>query len=139
MAERPAASAAAGAAAVVAPIAVRLAKADPAGGPALFRQCTTCHTVEKGGPNRTGPNLWGVIGGPKAHAQGFGYSQAMRQKAGEGEPWTFDALDQFLANPRTVVPGTIMGFAGLKNPDQRATLLSWLRTQADTPAPLPQP
>ena len=139
VAERPAAGPASGAAAVVAPIAARLAKADPAGGPALFRQCTTCHTVEKGGPDRTGPNLWGVIGGPKAHAAGFGYSQAMRQKGANGEPWTFETLDEFIANPRAFVPGTIMGFAGLKNPDQRATLLSWMRTQSDNPVPLPPP
>jgi cytochrome c len=103
---------------------------------AVAKQCMACHTFEKGGPNRVGPNLWGVVGGPKTHAQGFNYSQAMQGFAGKG-PWTYEELDKFLLDPKADVPGTRMTFAGVKKTQDRANLVAWLRTQADNPIPLP--
>lgn len=124
------------AAATVAPIGIRLASADPAKGQALTRQCQSCHSFEKGGPNKVGPNLYGIVGGPKAHLAGFGYSGAMKSAGGE---WTFDDIDAFLDNPRGKVPGTAMAYAGLKRPDQRADLIAYLNQNSDKPLPLPAP
>jgi cytochrome c len=118
----------------VEPIAPLLASADVNAGQAVAKLCAACHTFEKGGPNRVGPNLWGVVGGDKAHAQGFKYSQAMEAAPGN---WTYDDLNKFLADPKATVPGTRMAFAGVKKTQDRANLVAWLRTQADNPAPLP--
>jgi cytochrome c len=116
------------------PIAPLLASANAQAGQAVAKQCTSCHTFEKGGPNRVGPNLWGVVGGDKAHAQGFNYSPVLQNAAGN---WTYDDLDRFLADPKAAMPGTRMTFAGVKKTQDRANLVAWLRTQADNPAPLP--
>ncbi len=118
----------------VEPIAPLLASADVQAGQAVAKQCAACHTFDKGGPNRVGPNLWGVVGGDKAHAQGFNYSQAMQSAEGA---WTYDDLNKFLANPKAAVPGTRMAYAGVKKTQDRANLVAWLRTQSDNPPPLP--
>jgi len=131
------AGAAAAAAPQVEPIANRLAKADVAKGEALTKQCHSCHTFEKGGPNKVGPNLYGVVGNHHAHKDDFSYSQAMAAK--KGEQWTFDALDKFLTNPREAIPGTAMSFAGIKKPDQRADVIAYLNKNSDNPLPLPPP
>jgi cytochrome c len=117
-------------------IAPLLASANAQAGQAVAKQCTACHTFEKGGPNRVGPNLWGIVGGPKTHMQGFGYSQAMQDFAKKG-PWDYEALNKFLYDPKADVPGTRMTFAGVKKTQDRANLVAWLRTQSDNPAPLP--
>jgi cytochrome c len=129
--------AAAPAAAPVEPIATRLAVADPAKGEALTKQCLSCHSFEKGGPNKVGPNLYGVIGNHHAHLEGFGYSAAMKEKS--GEQWTFEAIDHFLENPQGAVPKTAMNFPGIKKPDARANLIAWLNQNSDNPLPLPPP
>jgi len=128
---------AAPAAEAVEPIANRLAVADPAKGEALTKQCLSCHSFEKGGPNKVGPNLYGVVGNHHAHLEGFSYSSAMKEKS--GEQWTFEALDHFLENPKAAVPGTAMAFLGIKRPDQRANLIAWLNQNSDNPLPLPAP
>jgi cytochrome c len=125
------------AAAAVEPIATRLAVADPAKGEALTKQCLSCHTFEKGGPNKVGPNLYGVIGNHHAHLENFGYSAAMKAKV--GEQWTFEAIDHFLENPQGAVPKTAMNYPGLKKPDARANLIAWLNQNSDSPLPLPPP
>jgi cytochrome c len=116
------------------PIIPLLASANAQAGQAVAKQCTSCHTFEKGGPNRVGPNLWGVVGGDKAHAQGFNYSQVLQNAPGN---WTYEDLDKFLLDPKATMPGTRMTFAGVKKTQDRANLVAWLRTQADNPAPLP--
>jgi cytochrome c len=118
------------------PLPVLLAKADPAKGQAAAKKCQACHTFEKGGPNKVGPNLYGVVGGPKAHAQGFNYSAALKGKGGE---WSFEELDKFIHNPKGYIPGTIMAFAGIPSANERADVLAYLRSLSESPAPLPTP
>jgi cytochrome c len=136
-AEDAGAHGAAQAAAVVEPIAVRLAVADPAKGEAMTKQCASCHTFEKGGANKVGPNLYGVVGNKHAHLDGFSYSAPMKAK--HGEDWSFEALDHFLENPKAAISGTAMAFLGIKKPDQRANLIAWLNQNSDSPLPLPPP
>jgi cytochrome c len=117
------------------PIEVLLAKASVEKGQATAKQCQACHTFEKGGPNRVGPNLWGVVNRPKASEAGFNFSGPMKAKGGN---WSFDELNKFLANPRGYVPGTNMSFAGLSRDTQRADVIDYLRTLADNPVPVPK-
>jgi len=117
-----------------APIEPLLAKADAAAGEKTARVCGTCHSFIKGGAALIGPNLYGVVGGPHAHMEGYDYSDAM--KAMHDHPWTFEELNQFLYNPRAHVPGTKMTFAGIKNDQDRANVIAWLRAQSDNPVPL---
>lgn len=117
------------------PLPVLLAKADAQKGERIAKQCAACHNFQKGAGPKIGPDLWNVVGSARAaHAQ-FKYSPAMKEKGGE---WTFDNLDHFIADPRRDIPGTAMTFAGIKNPQQRADLLAYLRTLADNPVPLPK-
>lgn len=118
------------------PVEPLLASADPAAGETVFKKCASCHTSEKGGANKVGPNLYGVVGGPIASKGDFKYSAALTE-FGAGKTWTYEELNGFLFKPKAHVKGTAMGFAGLKKTDDRANLLSWLRTQSDSPAPLP--
>jgi len=111
-----------------------LATADLAGGQATFKKCATCHSIEKGGPNKIGPNLWGVVGGPHGRTAGFAYSDALKGKPGT---WDYEGLNAWLFSPKAYAPGTKMSFAGLKKVQERANVIAWLRTQADTPVPLP--
>ena len=118
------------------PLPVRLAKASVNKGQATAKQCQACHTFEKGGPNRVGPNLWNVVGNERGKGRnGFNFSSAMKAKGGE---WTYDELDKFLANPRGYISGTAMTFAGLKNDQQRADVIDFLHTLSDNPLPLPK-
>lgn len=117
------------------PIEVLLAKASAEKGQASAKQCAACHTFEKGGPNRVGPNLWGVVGRKMASEAGFNYSAALKAKGGT---WTFDELSKFLANPRAAIPGTNMTFAGLSRDQQRADVIEFLRGRADSPVPVPK-
>ena len=119
------------------PLPARLAKANLDRGKSTAKQCQACHTFEKGGPNRVGPNLYGIVDDERGKDRGgFNFSQAMKTKGGK---WTFDELDKFLTNPREYIPGTAMTFAGISNPQQRADVIAFLDTLADNPVPLPKP
>ena len=95
------------------------------------------HAVGEGAKNKVGPVLNGVIGRTAGTLPGFTYSDAMIAAGQSGVVWTDEELNIYLTNPKELVPGTKMSFAGLKKPEDRAALLAWLRTQADTPAALP--
>ena len=109
------------------------AKADATAGEAIAKKCAACHTFDKGGPNRVGPNLYGVIGRPRASVDGFTYSDAMKKLGGNWEPQEIAA---FIFNPKAYLTGTKMGFAGLPKPEDRANVLAFLNKQSDKPVNL---
>jgi cytochrome c len=117
------------------PIEVRLANSSPERGQSAAKVCLACHSFEKGGPNKVGPNLWEVVGRKRASEAGFNYSAAMKAKGGE---WSFEELDKFLANPRGYIPGTAMGYTGMPRDTQRADVINYLHTLADKPVDLPK-
>ncbi len=117
------------------PILAMLATADAAKGEKIAKACAACHTFTKGGPNGVGPNLYGVLGGPKDHAAGFAYSGALLEVG--GNTWTYAELNKFLYKPKAYAKNTKMSYAGLKKPEDRAALIAWLRAQADAPKALP--
>ncbi len=116
------------------PIEPLLASANVTKGAEIFKKCMSCHTAEKGGPNKIGPDLYNVVGSPKAKHPGYTYSPAMTSKGGA---WTFGDLNVYLYSPRDFVPGTKMSFAGIKNDQERADVIAYLRQQSDNPLPLP--
>lgn len=123
----------------LAPIAPLMASADAAAGEVVFKKCAACHTVDNGGGNKTGPNLWEIVNRPAAGHAGFAYSSALREYAAKdgGKIWDYEALNRFLHAPKKYIPGTAMGFAGLKKDADVANVIAYMRAQAATPAPLP--
>ena len=122
----------------VIPLPVLLASASEASGAKIGKRCVACHTFDKDGPNRTGPNLWGIVGSPVAEKDGFSYSGALKDAGASGKVWGYQELDKYIENPKGYIPGNSMNFAGLKKPEQRAALLLYLRAQADSPLALPE-
>ncbi|MER8437973.1 cytochrome c family protein [Mesorhizobium sp. M1312] len=120
------------------PIADLLANANVEAGAAVFKKCQACHTGEKGGPNKVGPDLWDIVDRPIAEHAGFAYSAGMKEfSKGGAEKWTYDNLNHFLLSPKKLVKGTAMGFAGLPKDEDRANVIAYLRTLSDSPKPLP--
>lgn len=114
-----------------------LPKASVSDGKSISTRCEQCHDLSKGGPNKIGPNLWSIVDSPRGEDRGgFAFSAAMKAKGGK---WTYDELFKFLKSPGAYIPGTKMSFAGLRSPDDRVNLISYLRTQSDSPAPIPPP
>jgi cytochrome c len=124
------------AAAPAASLGALLAKADAKKGETVSKACAACHDLSKGGPNKVGPNLYGVVGRPRASHEGFQYSDAMAAKK---DPWSYENLNAFVTSPKDYVAGTKMGFGGIKKDSDRADLLAYLASLSDTPVPFPKP
>lgn len=119
------------------PIELLLASADPGRGEAAFKKCAACHSIDKGGPNGIGPNLYGIVGAKHAHIGGFGYSPALQALAGKN--WDWASLSDWLKNPRAAIPGNKMAFAGISRAQERADIIAYLNSKSDSPLPLPAP
>jgi len=125
-AEPSASAPAEGAAAGPEPIGPLLAKADPKKGEQIAKVCAACHTFNKGGPNKIGPNLWGITDEAMAEVSGFQFSAAM--EAHKGEKWDPEKLNQWLWKPQAYIKGTKMTFVGIPKGQDRADVISYLES-----------
>ena len=122
-------------AAVPVDLGTLLASADPGRGQRTAQVCASCHTFDRGGANRVGPNLWGIVG-RDIGTGGFAFSPAV---AGHPGAWTYEELDRWLASPARAIPGNKMAFNGVRNPKDRANLLAYLGTLGTARVPYPAP
>ncbi|QKX01374.1 c-type cytochrome [Wolbachia endosymbiont of Cruorifilaria tuberocauda] len=105
-------------------------------GKSVAKKCIACHSFEKNGFNKVGPNLWNIVGSKKAHFDNsFNYSKAMLEKGGK---WGYSELFAFLKSPKAYIKGTRMAFAGISDPEEIADLISYLRQLSDDPIDLPK-
>ena len=105
-----------------------LAGGDAAKGEKVSKMCMACHSFTDK-TNKVGPYLFGVVGRPVASAEGYAYSDAMKACAATGAKWDEATLFKYLENPKALVPGTKMGFAGVKKEDDRNNLIAFLKTK----------
>jgi cytochrome c len=117
-------------------LATLLADASASSGEQASRVCAACHSFNKGGPHKVGPNLYNVVGTDIASAEGFNYSQALTDKEGG---WTYEKLAGYLEDPNGWAPGNNMSYQGIKDPQKLADVIAYLRQQSDDPPALPEP
>jgi len=118
-------------------LGLALANADPSRGERAFKgKCATCHTIEQGGANGTGPNLHAIVGAAKAEDAGFSYSSALSEMDGA---WSYDNLNAWLENPSSYARGTSMAFAGLRRDDERANVIAYLAEYTPDAPAFPEP
>ncbi|MBO6491217.1 MAG: cytochrome c family protein [Pelagibacteraceae bacterium] len=103
-------------------------------GKTVVKKCIGCHSVSKGGSNKIGPALWGVIGRKVGSISDYKYSKAM---SGFGKNWDFEAMNNFLIKPKDYVKGNKMAFAGISKEKDRSSVILYLNEQGDFPLPLP--
>jgi cytochrome c len=115
-------------------IAAIMALGDVASGEAIFKKCAACHSIKKGGANKIGPALYGVVGSKVGSASDYKYSNAL---ASYGKEWTFEELNGFLTKPGSYLKGTKMSYAGLRKEADRASVIKYLNQNSDNPIPLP--
>jgi cytochrome c len=117
----------------VPPIGPKLKDANVQHGEAIFKQqCFTCHTIDKGAPNKIGPNQWDLVGRKKASEDGFSYSPAVQKLGGA---WDYEDINRMIFKPQQFARGTKMAFAGLPKEQDRADVIAYLRTMHDQPLP----
>ena len=110
-----------------------LASANVVDGEKVFKKCAACHSVGKGGANKIGPALWGVLGRKVGSVSDYKYSKAM---AAHGKSWSFEEMNGFLIKPKDWIKGTKMSFAGLKNEKDRAAVILYMNQNTDSPLPV---
>lgn len=116
-------------------MSMMLASSDVAAGEKVFKKCLACHTVNSGGADGIGPNLFGIMGQPHAAKAGFAYSGALKEISGS---WNFDNMNAWLISPRKYANGTKMTFAGLGKSEDRANVIAYMNAQGSN-LPFPEP
>lgn len=111
---------------------------DAENGEKVFSKCIGCHQIGQGAKDRVGPHLNGIFGRKAAAHDGFSYSKSMERAGKDGLIWTAKTLDAYLENPRALVSKTRMSFRGLKDADDRADVLAYLRDFSDNPSDVPE-
>ena len=110
-----------------------IAAASAADGEKVFKKCAACHSIAKGGSNKIGPTLWGILGKQAGSAPDYKYSKAMTN---HGKPWSFEEMNGFLIKPKDWIKGTKMSFAGLKKESERAAVILYMNKNTDNPLSL---
>ncbi len=111
-----------------------IAAASPERGRKVAKKCAACHSFDRGGRNKVGPNLYGVVGAEVAGKDKYAYSKALKSLGGR---WGYEELDGFLAKPKAFAAGTKMSFPGLAKIEDRAAVIAFLRSLSESPLPLP--
>ena len=115
-------------------ITALLAMGDIAHGEQVFRKCKSCHSIKEGGKNNIGPKLWNVMFRPVGSVTEYKYSKAL---SSYGKEWNWEEMNGFLIKPSTWIKGNKMGFAGLKNEKDRASVILYLNQNSNNPKSLP--
>ena len=115
-------------------ISALMSLGDIAKGEKIFKKCSACHSIEKGGKNKIGPALYNVVGRDIGSIDDYKYSKALTNY---GKKWTFEELNGYLIKPASYIKGTKMAFAGLRKEIDRASVIKYLNKYSDSPKPLP--